>query len=60
MSSKKKKGPKLTAIEEAKNLKTIASDDLLGKLLTHENHLQKDEQEKETKPKKGVAFKTIS
>ena len=32
--------------------------DLLGKLVTHEIHLKEDEEE--TQPKKGVAFKTIS
>lgn len=52
--------PKVTAIEEAQNLKTLALDDLLGKLLTHEIHLKEDEEEKETQFKEGVAFKTGS
>ena len=43
---KSKWGPKVTAIEEAQNLKTLALDDLLGKLLTHEIHLKEDEEEK--------------
>jgi len=34
---KNKWGPKVTAIEEAQNLKKLALDDLLRKLLTHEN-----------------------
>ena len=38
--SKSKWGPKVTAIEEGQDLKTLALDDLLGKLLTHEIHLQ--------------------
>jgi len=53
-------GSKVTAIEEAQNLSTLALDDLLRKLLTHEIHLKEDEEEKETQPKQGVAFKTIS
>ena len=57
---KNKWGPKVTAIEEAQNLKTLTLDDLLGKLMTHEIHLEEDEQEKETQFKKGVAFKTGS
>jgi len=57
---KNKRGPKITAIEEAQNLKTLALDNLLGKLMTHEIHLKEDEKEKETQSKKGVAFKTGS
>jgi len=33
------------AIEEAQDLKTLALDDLLRKLLTHEIHLKEDEKE---------------
>ena len=55
---KNKWGPKITAIEEAQNLKTLALDDLLGKLMTHKIHLKEDEEGKETQSKKGVAFKT--
>ena len=54
---KNKWGPKVTAIQ---NLKTLALDYLLGKLLTHEIHLEEDEEEKETQPKKRVVFKTTS
>jgi len=53
---KNKWGPKVTAIEEAQDLKTLALDDLLGKLLTHEIHLKEDEGE--VQPKRRVAFKT--
>jgi len=53
---KNKWGPKVTVIEEAQNLKSIALDDLLGKLLTHEIHLNENEEEKETQPRKGVTF----
>jgi len=53
---KNKWGPKVTAIEEVQDLKTLALDDLLGKLLTHEIHLKEDEEE--VQPKRGVAFKT--
>jgi len=53
---KNKWGPKVVVIEEAQDLKTLALDDLLGKLLTHEIHLKEDEEE--VQPKRGVAFKT--
>ena len=53
---KNKWGPKVIAIEEAQDLKTLALDDLLGKLLTHEIHLKEDEEE--VQPKRGVAFRT--
>jgi len=53
---KKKWDPKVTAIEEAQELKTLALDDLLGKLPTHEIHLKEDEEE--VQPKRGIAFKT--
>ena len=52
---KRKWGPKVTAIEEAQDLKTLGLDDLLGKLLTHEIHLKEDEEEAHSK--RGVAFK---
>jgi len=52
---KNKWGPKVTAIEEAQDLKTLALDDLLGKLLTHEIHFKEDEEK--VQPKRGVAFK---
>ena len=51
-------GPKVTALEEAQNLKTLALDDLLGKLITHEIHLKEDEEVVQIK--KGVAFKTAN
>jgi len=51
---KNKLGPKVTAVEEAQDLKKLELDDLLGKLLTHEIHLKKDEGESS---KKGIALK---
>ena len=46
---KNKWDPKVTTIEEAQDLKNLAIDDLLGKLLTHEIHLQEDEEEAQPK-----------
>ena len=42
---KNKWGPKVTAIEGAQVLKTLALDDLLRILLTHEIHLKEDKEE---------------
>ncbi|GAV75946.1 UBN2 domain-containing protein [Cephalotus follicularis] len=52
--------PKVTAIEEAKNLNLLPLDDLLGSLMTHELTKQKreDDVEKERKKKKVVALKS--
>ncbi|GAV92341.1 zf-CCHC domain-containing protein/UBN2 domain-containing protein [Cephalotus follicularis] len=52
--------PKVTAIEEAKNLNVLALEDLLGSLMTHELSMQKkdDDEEKEKKKKKIVALKS--
>ena len=55
-SSENKWGPKVTAIEEAQDLKTLALDDLLRKLFTHEIHLEEDEDE--AQPKRGIIFKS--
>ncbi|GAV60342.1 UBN2 domain-containing protein [Cephalotus follicularis] len=46
--------PKVTAIEEAKNLNVLPLEDLLGSLMTHELSMQKkdDDEEKEKKKKK--------
>ncbi|GAV59566.1 LOW QUALITY PROTEIN: zf-CCHC domain-containing protein/UBN2 domain-containing protein, partial [Cephalotus follicularis] len=51
--------PKVTAIEEAKNLNVLPLEGLLGSLMTHEISMQKkdDEEEKEKKKKKIVALK---
>ena len=51
---KNKWGPKVTAIEEAQDLKRLELDDLLGKLLTHEIHLKEDEGDS---LRKGIALK---
>ncbi|CAL1387968.1 unnamed protein product [Linum trigynum] len=54
--------PKITAIEEAKDLEKIYVDELIGSLVAHEDKLNKVSQEKETndKGKRGVAFKAIT
>ncbi|GAV57120.1 Sec39 domain-containing protein/UBN2 domain-containing protein, partial [Cephalotus follicularis] len=48
--------PKVTAIEEAKNLNVLPLEDLLGSLMTHELSMQKkdDDEEKEKKKKKKI------
>ncbi|GAV61874.1 zf-CCHC domain-containing protein/DUF4219 domain-containing protein/UBN2 domain-containing protein [Cephalotus follicularis] len=52
--------PKVTAIEEAKNLNVLTLEDLLGPLMTQELSMQKkdDDEEKEKKKKKIVALKS--
>ncbi|GAV77821.1 zf-CCHC domain-containing protein/UBN2 domain-containing protein [Cephalotus follicularis] len=52
--------PKVTAIEEAKNLNILLLEDLIGSLMTHELLIQKkdDEEEREKKKKKIVALKS--
>jgi len=52
---KTKWGPKVTTIEKVEDLKTLALDDLLKKLFTHEIHPKEDE---EVQPTIGIAFKT--
>jgi len=52
---KNKWDPEVTAIKEAQDLKTLALDNILGKLLNHEIHLKKDKEE--VQPKRGIAFK---
>ncbi|GAV86660.1 zf-CCHC domain-containing protein/DUF4219 domain-containing protein/UBN2 domain-containing protein [Cephalotus follicularis] len=53
--------PKVTAIEEAKNLNVLPLEDLLASLITHELSMQKkdDDEEKEKKKKKIVALKSL-
>ena len=53
---KGKWGPKVTAIEEAQNLKKLPLDDLLGKLITHELTLNEDDGE-QLDSMKNVALK---
>ncbi|GAV56542.1 LOW QUALITY PROTEIN: zf-CCHC domain-containing protein/UBN2 domain-containing protein, partial [Cephalotus follicularis] len=48
--------PKVTAIEEAKDLTTLLLEQLLGSLMTHETTMKNHESE-ETKKKKNVAFR---
>ncbi|GAV59919.1 LOW QUALITY PROTEIN: UBN2 domain-containing protein, partial [Cephalotus follicularis] len=52
--------PKVTAIEEAKNLNVLPLEDIIGSLMTHELSMQKkdDDEEKEKKKKKIVALKS--
>ncbi|GAV73050.1 zf-CCHC domain-containing protein/UBN2 domain-containing protein [Cephalotus follicularis] len=52
--------PKVTAIEEAKNINILPLEDLLGSLMSHELSMQKkdDDEEKEKKKKKIVALKS--
>ncbi|GAV79516.1 zf-CCHC domain-containing protein/UBN2 domain-containing protein [Cephalotus follicularis] len=52
--------PKVTAIEEAKDLNSFPLEELLGSLMTHEmiikNH--EDDEEQDKKKKKVIAFKS--
>ncbi|GAV61221.1 LOW QUALITY PROTEIN: UBN2 domain-containing protein [Cephalotus follicularis] len=48
--------PKVTAIEEAKDLSTLPLEQLLGSLMTHETTM-KNHENMEVKKKKAVAFK---
>jgi len=50
--------PNVTAIKEVQDLKTLALDDLIRKLLTHEIHLKEDEEKGQTK--RGIVFKTTN
>ncbi|GAV87717.1 zf-CCHC domain-containing protein/UBN2 domain-containing protein, partial [Cephalotus follicularis] len=52
--------PKVTAIEEAKNLNVLLLEDLIGSLMTNELSMQKkdNDEEKEKKKKKTVALKS--
>jgi hypothetical protein len=52
--------PKVTAIEEAKNLNLLSLDELVGSLMTHEIKMIQDiENEDASTKKKNVAFKAI-
>ncbi|GAV66716.1 zf-CCHC domain-containing protein/UBN2 domain-containing protein [Cephalotus follicularis] len=48
--------PKVTAIEEAKDLSTLPLEQLLGSLMTHETTM-KNHENMEVKKKKAIAFK---
>ncbi|GAV81416.1 UBN2 domain-containing protein, partial [Cephalotus follicularis] len=52
--------PKVTDIEEAKDLNTLPLEDLLGSLTTHEFSIMKidDEEENEKRKKKVIALKS--
>ena len=45
----------MTTIQEAKNLKTLSMDGLLGSLKTHEKELQREE-DVDAKSKKALAL----
>ena len=50
--------PKLTTIQEAKDLNTLSLDELMGSLITHEltmQHRTEDDQKK----RKSIAFKAV-
>ena len=49
--------PKVTAIEEAKDVKTLPLEELLGSLLTHELTMKQRQIEEVEKKKKSIAFK---
>ena len=52
--------PKVTAIEEAKDLKTLPLEELLGSLITHEQTLLNDKEDKGTsKKKKDLALRIL-
>ena len=52
-------GPKVTAIEEAKDI-TKMGDELLGSLMTQEITMKSIDESDESKKKKGIAFKASS
>ena len=53
-------GPKVTAIEEAKDLTKMGLDELFGSLMTHEITLKSNEENDESKKKRKIAFKISS
>ena len=50
--------PKVTAIQEAKDLNTLELDELMGSLMTHEITM-KSHDDHDKKKKKGKAFKSL-
>lgn len=53
--------PKVTVIKEAKNLKTITTEELLGSLITNKHTLERDHKEKEVdkRKKKDLALQLL-
>ncbi|CAL1360799.1 unnamed protein product [Linum trigynum] len=52
----KKWDPKVTAIEEAKNLSTLDVDELIGSLATYEEKIKRESGEEQKKEKRGDSF----
>ena len=53
-------GPKVTAIEKAKDLTKMGLNELLRYLMTHEITMKSNEEFDESKKKRKIAFKTSS
>ena len=53
-------GPKVIAIEEAKDRTKMSFDELLGSLMTHKITLKSNEKNDESKLKKEITFKILS
>ncbi|CAL1395133.1 unnamed protein product [Linum trigynum] len=56
----KKWTPKVTTIEESKDLTRLSLDELIGSLITHEEKLKREDLEEPKKEKRGIAFKVTS
>lgn len=52
--------PKVTAIQEAKDLKTLSMDELIGSLMTHEIKIKKNMEDEKKKKEKSIALKAIT
>ena len=53
-------GPKVTTIEEAKDLTKMSLNELLGSLMTHEITMKNNDEVDENKKKREITFKTSS